>query len=71
MHAELLRLIESRRFATSVHRMGDYVELHAVVLPAGEPVYIARVEGDSDYDVARAAQELAEMCGVAPDGSRK
>src|SRR5687768_9666580 len=58
------RQIEARGFATSVHRMGDYVELRAVQLPAGDLVYIARVDGDSDHDVERATHELAVMCGV-------
>ena len=36
--------------------MGDYVELHAMKLPAGEPVHISRViGGDSDGEVMRAA----------------
>ena len=40
--------------------MGDYVELHAVKLPEGEPVQVARVlGGDTDAEVMRAAFELA------------
>ena len=55
--------IESRGYATSVHRMGEYVEPHAVKLPAGEPVHIERVIGGvSDAEVMRAAFELACMC---------
>ena len=46
----------------------DYCELHAVPLPAGEPVHIARLDGDSDDDVYRAACELAGMCGVDLEG---
>ena len=46
MHEAILRQIESLGYATSVHRMGDYCELHAVQVPAGEPVHIARVDGD-------------------------
>jgi hypothetical protein len=46
----ILRYIQSLGDATSVHRMGDYVKLHAVPLPAGEPVRIARVEGNGDED---------------------
>ena len=65
-----LRRIKTRGFVTSVDRMGDYVELHAGKLPASEPVYIARVDGDSDHDVERTAQELAAMWWVAPDWSR-
>src|SRR5688572_7047293 len=30
MHAKILRDIESLGYATSVHRMGEYIELHAV-----------------------------------------
>ena len=64
MHLTVLRQIESLGFATSVHRMGDYCELHAVTVPAGEPVYLVRVDGDSADDVFLAACELALMCGV-------
>jgi hypothetical protein len=62
----ILRQIEAARFVTSVHRMGDYCELHAVKLPAGEPMYISRADGDSDADVYRAAREPAASCGVEP-----
>jgi hypothetical protein len=63
MHAVVLRHIESLGFATSVHRMCEYCELHAVTVPAGEPVYLVRVDGDSDDDVFLAACEMAAMCG--------
>jgi hypothetical protein len=33
----ILRQIELLGYATSVHRMGEYAELHAVKLPDGEP----------------------------------
>lgn len=68
MHAAILRHLDSLGYATSIHRMGDYVELHAVPLPAGEPLYIARVDGDSGDDVYRAACELAALCGVDLEG---
>ena len=68
MHAPILRHIESLGFATSVHRMGAYCELHAMPIPVGEPVYLPRVDGDSDEDVDRAACELARMCGVDVEG---
>ena len=49
--------------------MGDYVELHAVMLPAGEPVHISRViGGDSDAEVMRAPFELACMCAIEVEG---
>jgi hypothetical protein len=68
MHAAILRHIESMGFATSVHCMGDYCEVHAVKLPEGEPLHIARVDGDSDEDVYRAACELAQMIGIDLEG---
>ena len=43
--------------------MGEYCELHAVQLPDGELVRIARAEGDEE--VYLAACELARMCGIA------
>jgi len=58
----ILRRIETHGYATSVHRMGDYCELHAVPLPAGKPLHLSRVDGDSDDDVYMAACELARMC---------
>ena len=42
--------------------------MHAVPIPAGEPVYLSRVDGDGDDDVYRAACELARMCGVDVEG---
>jgi hypothetical protein len=67
MHGAILRHIEFLGYATSVHRMGEYCELHAVPIPAGEPVYLSRVDGDSDGGVYRAVCALARMCGVAVD----
>ena len=57
----VLKLIESFGYATTVHRMGDYVELHAVSLPTGDPVFQSRADGDSDDLVYVAALELARM----------
>jgi hypothetical protein len=64
MHRPILRHIKSMGFATSVHRMGDYCEVHAVPLPAGEPVYVSRVDGDGPDELYVAACELARMVGV-------
>ena len=61
---QILQQIEAIGYATSVHRMGAYCELHAVPLPAGEPLYLSRVDGETDEDVNVAALELARMCGV-------
>jgi hypothetical protein len=47
MHARILRHLESLGFLTSVHRMGEYCELHAVKLPEAEVVHIARADGDA------------------------
>jgi hypothetical protein len=71
MHAPILRHLELLGFLTSVHRMGDYCELHAVKLPNAEIVHIARADGDRDEDVFLAACELARMCGVELDGFRR
>jgi hypothetical protein len=68
VHAHTLRQIESLGFLTSVHRMGDYCELHAAKLPDGEPVYIARSDADTEDGVSAAACELARMCGVDLEG---
>ena len=62
-YARILLQIEALGYAASVHRMGAYVELHAVPL-AGDEVKIVRVEGDSDDAVYRGACELAAMCGI-------
>jgi hypothetical protein len=70
MHAAILRDLEALGYATSVRRLGDHCELHAVNVMPGieEPVHIARVDGDTDEDVYRAARALAEMCGVDLEG---
>jgi hypothetical protein len=67
-HTSILRQIESLGYATSVHRMGDYVELHAVRPPDGDDLKIARAEGDGDDVVYRAVYALAAMCGVVLEG---
>jgi hypothetical protein len=64
MHTDVLRRIESHGYATSLHIMGDYCELHAVPLPTGEPVFVSRVDGDGPEDLFVAACELARMVGV-------
>jgi hypothetical protein len=40
------------------------IELHAVPLPLGEPVYVSRVDGDGPDELYVAACELAPMVGV-------
>lgn len=64
MHTTILRHLESFGFFTSVHRMGNYCQLHAAKLPDGVPVYIARSDDDTEGGLFLAACELARMCGV-------
>jgi hypothetical protein len=66
--ASIHREIDRAGFATSVHRMGDYVEFHAVPLPNAETVHVARVQGDTDATAYLAACELARMCGIELNG---
>jgi hypothetical protein len=68
MHATILRQIESAGYATSVHRMGQRCELHAVRKRDVGEVHIARAEGDGDEQVYLAACELARMVGVDMEG---
>jgi hypothetical protein len=59
----IISQIETLWYATIVHRMGDYCEMHAVLLKdPGQ--HISRVDGDSDDDAYRAACLLAEMVGM-------
>jgi hypothetical protein len=60
----ILRQIEAMGHATSAHRMGRYVELHAVRLTAEEMPHVARCEGDGDEELCLAACELAGMVGL-------
>lgn len=66
--ASILREIDRAGFATSVHRMGDYVKLHAIRVPHAEVVHIARAEGDCDVGLLLGARELARMCGIDLEG---
>lgn len=66
--AFILRGIEWRGYAVSVHRMREYVELHAVSLTGDGPVHIARCEGDSGDKVRQDALALAEMGPTSSDG---
>ena len=60
MHRPNLKHIESVGYATSVHRMGEYCELHAKPIPAGEPVYLSwNGDRDADFYVPEAASALA------------
>jgi hypothetical protein len=61
----ILRRVESLGWATSAHHVNGVVEMHAVKLPDGEPVHIARVlDGDSDAETYRCACLLAAAVGV-------
>ena len=68
MHQTIIRHLDELGYACSVHDMGDYVEAHAVALPDGEPLYLVRVEGNTETDVFSAVCELAEAVGVDLDG---
>jgi hypothetical protein len=68
----LIKQIESLGYAVSVFRnpgsllgsVGPFVEMHAVKLADPEQQHIARVEGDNDEDVYRAACLLAQMVEI-------
>jgi hypothetical protein len=47
--AAILRQVESLGYATSVHRIRDYVEMHAVPLADSEHLVLVR-DGDGDDD---------------------
>jgi hypothetical protein len=65
----LIRQIEVLGYAVSVHRMGDYVEMHAVFLKDPELVLIARCgDGDGEKEIRVAACELARMVGIDLEG---
>src|SRR6476660_7617764 len=46
----IIAQIEALGFAVSVHRMGDYCEMHAVLLADPDQQHIARVDGDGEDD---------------------
>jgi hypothetical protein len=65
MHDSILAQIKSLGYATSVHRMGDYIEMHAVELAHPENQHIARVVGsDGPDECDRCAAMLAQMVGI-------
>lgn len=58
-----VKQIESLGYVVTTHRMGDYIELHAVPLGDGE-LKIARIEGDGENELYRVECALAEMVGI-------
>jgi hypothetical protein len=60
----ILHQIKALGYAVSVHRMREYVELHAVHLTGDEIPHVARCEGDGDDQVYQAACARAEMVGM-------
>lgn len=65
MHQPVLDQIEAISYATSVHRMRDYVEMHALELQNPDNQHIARVvEGDGAEACDKCACLLAEMLGI-------
>jgi hypothetical protein len=59
--ADILRRIEAAGYATSVHHMRRYVELHAVHLSGDHIPHVARAEGDGEQELYLAARALAQM----------
>ena len=51
----VLRQVETLGYAVSVHRMGEYVELHAVPLDGEPPIHMSRCDGDGDDELYLAA----------------
>ena len=63
----LIHPIELGGYAVSVHRMGDYVEMHAVRLKEPCPQHIATVwDGDGEEHLYRCCIELARLVGIQP-----
>ena len=62
----ILAQIRSPGYAVSVHRMGWYVEMHAVLLadPTPDNVHLARRLDGDDEQAYRTACALAEMVGI-------
>jgi hypothetical protein len=67
----ILQQIEALGYAVSVHRMREYVELHAVALSGDEIPHVARCEGDGDEATYQAACALAGDGGGAAGGIRR
>ena len=67
--AAVLAQIRSLGYAVSVHRMGWYVEMHAVLVadPTPDNVHLARsLDGDDEAQAHRTACALAGMVGIDP-----
>jgi hypothetical protein len=63
--SSIIKHLEQLGYAVSTHDLRDYVEMHAVKLPAGEPPHlVARVDDVGPEAEERCACELARMCGV-------
>jgi hypothetical protein len=69
----IIKQIESLGYAVSVHRIpssllgtvGAFVEMHAVKVSEGEPVWMSRnVDGDGEEETYAATCVLAEMAGI-------
>jgi len=61
----IIKQIESLGYAVSVQRVNDTVEMHAVKVPEGEPVWMARnADGDGEQETYLAVCELARMVGI-------
>ena len=60
----ILAQIETAGYATSVHHMRQYVELHAVHRSGDGVPHVARCEGDGEQETYLAARALAEMAGL-------
>ena len=68
--AAIIKQIESLGYVVSVHcipssllgTVGAFVEMHAVKVPEGEPVWMVRnADGDGEIETYKAACALAEM----------
>jgi hypothetical protein len=65
MHDSILAQIKSLDYAVSTHRMGEYIEMHAVELARPENQHVARVVGsDGPDECDRCAAILAGMVGI-------
>ncbi len=72
----IIKQIESLGYAVSIHRIpasllgtvGAFVELHAVKVPEGEPVCVARnADGAGDDELYSATCALAKIVGIELD----
>lgn len=63
----LIHRIECNGYAVSVHRMGDYIEMHAVQLKEPCTQHIATVwDGDGEEHLYHCCIELARLVGIEP-----